>query len=78
VHLEKLIQRLIAIINVQKLSKTIDVIILRIRNDLILKREQKSKLKIMVLQLKKNANKTRINDDIATITLHNYFINKTL
>jgi len=53
VHLEKLIQRLIAIINVQKLSKTIDVIILRIRNDLILKREQKSKLKIMVLQLKK-------------------------
>jgi len=53
VHFEKLIQRLIAIINAQKLNKIIDAIILRIRNDLILKKEQKLKLKITFLQLKK-------------------------
>ena len=39
VHFEKLIQRSITIINVQKLSKIIDAIILHIRNDLMLKRK---------------------------------------
>ena len=52
-YLEKLVQRSIAIINAQKLNKIINAIILRIRNDLILKKEQNLKLKIIFLQLKK-------------------------
>ncbi len=39
--------------NVQKFKKIINVIMLRIRNDLMLKRERKSKLKITFLQLKR-------------------------
>ncbi len=39
--------------NVQKFKKIINVIILRIRNNLMLKRERKSKLKITFLQLKR-------------------------
>jgi len=53
VHLKKLIQKSIIIINAQELSKTINATMLRIRNDLMLKKEQKSKLKIIFLQLKK-------------------------
>ncbi len=48
-HFEKLIQRLITIINVQELNKIINIIILRIRNNLMLKKEQKSKFKIIFL-----------------------------
>jgi len=39
--------------NVQKFKKIINVIMLRIRNNLMLKRERKSKLKITFLQLKR-------------------------
>jgi hypothetical protein len=53
IYLKKLIQRSIVIINAQKFEKIIDVTILRIRNNLILKKEQKLKLKIIFLQLKK-------------------------
>ena len=52
-YLEKLILKLIAIINVRKLSKIINVAMLRIRNNLMLKREQKSKLRITSLQFKR-------------------------
>jgi len=54
IYLEKLIQKLIAIINVQEFEKIINVAMLRIRNDLMSKKEQKLKLKITFLQLKKN------------------------
>ncbi len=53
IYLEMLIQRSIAIINPQEFIKITDVTILRIRNNLILKREQKLKLRIIFLQLKK-------------------------
>jgi len=53
IYLEKLIQKLIAIINVQEFEKIINVAMLRIRNDLMSKKEQKLKLKITFLQLKK-------------------------
>jgi len=46
---------------------------LHIRNKLMLKKEQKLKLKIIFLQFKK---KIRINNNIATTTLYNNFINK--
>ena len=52
-HLEKLIKKSIIVINIQELSKTIDVTMLRIRNDLMLKRKQKSRLKIILMQLKR-------------------------
>jgi len=54
IYLEKLIQKLIAIINVQEFEKIINVAMLRIRNDLMSKKEQKLKLKITFLQHKKN------------------------
>jgi hypothetical protein len=41
------------IINVQELNKIIDATILRIRNNLMLKKEQKLKLRITFLQFKK-------------------------
>jgi len=53
IYLEKLIQRLIAIINAQEFEKIINVTILCIRNNLISKKEQKLKLKIIFLQFKK-------------------------
>jgi len=53
VHLKKLIQKSITIINIQELNKIINATILRIRNDLILKREQKSKFRIIFLQFKR-------------------------
>jgi len=53
IYFEKLIERLITIINIQELSKTINATILRIRNNLILKKEQKLRLKILFLQFKK-------------------------
>ncbi len=78
IYFKKLIQKLITIINAQELSKTIDATMLSICNDLILKREQKLRLKIIFLQLKKNTNRIRINNDIAITTLYNCFINKIL
>jgi broad-specificity NMP kinase len=57
VHLEKLIQKLIAIIYIQELDKIIDVAMLRIRSDLMSKKEQKLKLKIIFLQFKKKCEK---------------------
>jgi len=53
IYFEKLIQRLVIIINIQELSKTINATILRIRNTLISKKEQKLRLKIIFLQFKK-------------------------
>lgn len=53
IYLEKLVQKSITIMNVQELSKIINVAMLRIRNNLMLKKEQESKLKITLLQLKK-------------------------
>jgi hypothetical protein len=53
IYFEKLIQRLVIIINIQELSKTINATILRIRNNLISKKEQKLRLKIIFLQFKK-------------------------
>jgi hypothetical protein len=41
------------IINIQELSKIIDVTILRIRNNLMLKRKQNLKFKIIFLQFKR-------------------------
>jgi len=76
IYFEKLIQRSIVIINAQELSKIIDATILRIRNDLILKKEQKLKLKIIFLQFKKNANKIRINNNIAIVILYSYLISE--
>jgi len=53
IYLEKLIQRLIVIINVQKFEKIINVTMLRIRNNLMSKKKQKLKLRIIFLQLKR-------------------------
>jgi len=53
IYLKKLIQRSIATINAQKFRKIINIAILRIRNNLMSKKERKSKLKIIFLQLKK-------------------------
>jgi len=78
IYFKKLIQKLITIINAQELSKIIDATMLSICNDLILKREQKLRLKIIFLQLKENTNRIRINNDIAITTLYNCFINKIL
>ncbi len=76
IYLEKLIQRSIAIINAQEFKKITNVTILRIRNNLILKREQKLKLRIIFLQLKKNANNVKINNDLATTIIYCDLINK--
>ena len=52
IHLWKLIQRSITNMNFQKLSEVIEMIMRRICNDLILKRDRKSKLHKTSLQLK--------------------------
>jgi len=49
VYFEKLVQRLIVIINTQKLDKTINTTIQYIRNNFIFKKEQKLKLKTIFL-----------------------------
>jgi len=49
IYLKKLIQRLIVTINAQELNKTINTTIQYIRNNLIFKRKQKSKLEIISL-----------------------------
>ena len=53
IYLEKLVQRLIIIMNARKFKKIIDATILRIRNELMSKRERKLRLKITLLQLKR-------------------------
>jgi len=53
IYLKKLIQKLITTINAQKFKKIINITILRICNNLVLKKEQKLKLKIIFLQFKK-------------------------
>ena len=53
IYLKKLIQKLITTINAQKFKKIINITTLRICNNLILKKEQKLKLKIIFLQFKK-------------------------
>lgn len=49
IHLEKLVQRLIAIMDVRESSKIIDATMLRIRNDLMSRRERKPKLRMISL-----------------------------
>jgi hypothetical protein len=53
IFLEKLIQISITIINVQKFKKIINIVMLRICNNLMSKKEQKLKARIIFLQLKK-------------------------
>jgi hypothetical protein len=49
IYLKKSIQKSITTINVQEFKKIIDVIILRIRNDLILKKKVKAKNNIFAI-----------------------------
>lgn len=49
IYLEKLVQRSMAIINAREFEKVIDIAILRIRNDLMSKRERRSRLRIISL-----------------------------
>jgi len=53
IHLQKLIQRSIINMNFQESDEVIETIMRRIRNDLTLKRDQKSKLHKTSLQLKR-------------------------